>query len=123
MAAMYRIYVALCMHQPSFSATYACVAAVEHCKETLAWKWLMRGTEILDKLTDERRAVIWRSFDDLNQFRMPTGNKNLEWLKRADGAVSESNYHRGPKKIHAMLTMNPDSAKLFQKSGQFAGTN
>lgn len=55
----------------------------------------MRSSEILDELIDERRAVIWRSFDDLNQFRMPTGKKDLGWLKRADAAVSEPDHHRG----------------------------
>ncbi|KAL8790153.1 MAG: hypothetical protein Q9195_006480 [Heterodermia aff. obscurata] len=50
---------------------------------------------------------------------MPTGKKDLEWLKRADGAVSEPNHQR-TKTVHEMLTMPPDSAKLFQESGQSA---
>ena len=101
LAAMYRIFVALCMHRPNFSWTYASAATIMHYKETWAWRYFTRTSEILAKMTDKSRAGIWRSFDDLNQFRMPTGKKDLEWLKRADGAVSESHYHRGPVSIHA----------------------
>ena len=98
MAAMYRIYLALFMHQPSFSRTYACVAAVKDYKETREWRLFHRSEEILTELLAERRAGIWRSFEDLNQFRMPTGKKDAEWLKRADGAVSATDHHRGSER-------------------------
>ena len=122
MAAMYRIYLALFMHRPSFSRTYALVAAVKDYKDTRAWRTYHRSSKILAELVEERRAGIWRSFDDLNQFRMPTGKKDVEWLKRADGAVSAP-YYQTTKTVQEMLTVMPDSAKQSQESGQFAGTN
>ena len=89
MAAMYRIYLAIMMHRPPFSVKYGKAFSWKDCDTSRRWRILNRSTDVLDMLVDEKRARLWRTLEDLNQFRMPTGKKDYVWLEGADRAVSD----------------------------------
>ena len=89
MAAMYRIFCALPMHRPQFSFSYATNAATIPHMHTFAWKIFLRSGELLAGVADKSREPAWYALDDLSQFKMPNGRKDIAWLNRADVAVSD----------------------------------
>lgn len=89
MAAMCRIYLAILMHRPPFSVEYGKAFSWKDCDTSRTWRLSNRSSDVLDMLVDEKRARLWRTLEDLNQFRMPTGKKDNVWLEGADRAVSD----------------------------------
>ena len=89
MAAMYRIYLAVIMHRPSFSVEYGKASSWKDCDTSRTWRLSFRSSDVLDMLSDEKSARLWRTLENLNQFRMPLGKKDNVWLEGADRAVSD----------------------------------
>lgn len=100
LAAVYRVYRALRMHRPTPCSRYETEdEARKTYKESYIWTMLDNLKEISKASHDPRRRQYGNEFENLNQFRMPTGKKTHEWLDRADNAVSGSplRYHQSSK--------------------------
>lgn len=88
MAAMYRILVALRMHRPTPSLHYSSITECIKWRDAPKWRLWPVEKDILRIMEDPRQFRSWKALSKLENFRMPTGKRDEDWIKRADSAVS-----------------------------------
>lgn len=104
---MYRILAALRMHRPSISVDNSYATDVMQHRDSRGWRLWPYNDMIVTKLEDPRHFRVGNLLGNLDEFRMPSGPRNLEWLERADSAVSicRAFYPQSYQHIEALLTL------------------
>lgn len=86
LAAMYRILTAVHMHRPTPSLLYTLSTEIPSKTGTGTWRAWPHLDKMKQVFEDPQSFRFWHKLDSLDNFKIPKGKKNEEWLDRADSA-------------------------------------
>ena len=90
-AAMHRILSALLIHRPALCMYYASTSEIRKTRDSRVWS--TGHINFDDFINNPRKFRFGNALDNLDKFRMPTGEKTKQWLAKADKCVSYLRNH------------------------------